>query len=53
MQDEFAIVTIMLDMGDCLKGRPSPYPLWEAIEEARFWMRLKSHHSAPLHVEGL
>ena len=45
LQDEFAIATILLDMGDCLKGGTSPYPLWEAIEDARFWMRLKSHHS--------
>lgn len=53
MQDEFAIATILLDMGDYLKGGPSPYPLWEAIEDARFWMRMESRHSAPMHMEDL
>ena len=40
-QDEFAIATILLDMGEYLNGGPSPYPLWEAIEDARFLMRLR------------
>ena len=39
--DEYAIATILLDMGDYLAGGPSPYPLWEAIEDARFWLRLE------------
>ena len=40
LQDEFAIATLLLDMKEYLKGGPSPYPLREAIEDARFWMRL-------------
>ena len=41
LQDEYAIATILLDMGDCLRGGESPYPLWEAVEDARFWLRLQ------------
>ena len=40
-QDEFAIATLLLDMEEYLNGGPSPYPLWEAIEDARFWLRLQ------------
>ena len=41
LQDEYAIATILLDMGEYLSGGPSPYPLWEAIEDARFWLRIQ------------
>ena len=41
LQDEYAIATILLDMEDYLRGGESPYPLWEAIEDARFWLRLQ------------
>ena len=41
LQDEYAIATILLDMGEYLTGGPSPYPLWEAVEDARFWLRLR------------
>ena len=41
LQDEYAIATILLDMGDYLRGGESPYPLWEAVEDARFWLRLR------------
>jgi len=41
LQDEYAIATILLDMADCLRGGESPYPLWEAIADARFWLRLQ------------
>ena len=41
LQDEYAIATILLDMGEYLSGGPSPYPLWEAVEDARFWLRLQ------------
>ena len=41
LQDEFAIATLLLDMTEYLKGGPSPYPLWEAIEDARFWLKLE------------
>ena len=43
LQDEFAIATLLLDMGEYLKGSPSPYPLWEAIEDARFWLKLEQN----------
>ena len=42
LQDEYAIATILLDMEDYLRGGPSPYPLWEAVEDARFWLRLNA-----------
>ena len=41
VQDEFAIASILLDMGDYLDGGESPYPLAEAIADARFWLRLQ------------
>ncbi len=41
LQDEYAIATILLDMEDYLRGGESPYPLWEAIEDARYWLRLE------------
>ncbi len=41
VQDEFAIASFLLDMGDYLHGGECPYPLWEALEDARFWMRLQ------------
>ena len=41
LQDEYAIATLLLDMGEYLAGGPSPYPLWEAVEDARFWLRLQ------------
>lgn len=41
LQDEYAIATILLDMEEYLSGGPSPYPLWEAAEDARFWLRLQ------------
>ena len=41
LQDEYAIATILLDMADTLRGGESPYPLWEAVEDARFWLRLR------------
>jgi len=47
LQDEYAIATILLDMGEYLGGGPSPYPLWEAIEDARFWLRLRQAVEAP------
>lgn len=41
VQDEFAIATLLLDMADYLNGGESPYPLWEAIEDTRFWLELE------------
>ncbi len=40
VQDEYAIATILLDMGDYLAGGASPYPLEEALEDAWFWLQL-------------
>ena len=40
-QDEFAIATILLDMGEYLAGGDPPYPLWEAVEDVRFWLKLQ------------
>lgn len=41
VQDEFAIATMLLDMGACCKGGPSPYPLREALEDAYFWLQME------------
>ncbi len=48
LQDEYAIATILLDMGEYLSGGPSPYPLWEAVEDARFWLRIQEAVALPL-----
>ena len=47
VQDEFAIATILLDMQDYLDGKESPYPLWEALDDAYFSLKLKEAVSAP------
>lgn len=47
LQDEFAIASLLLDMEACLKGSPSPYPLWEAIADARFYLRLEQSLAEP------
>ena len=36
--DEYAIGTFLLDMRDYLDGGPEPYPLWEALDDAAFWL---------------
>ena len=41
VQDEFAIASILLDMGAYLRGGPAPYPLWEALDDAYFWLLLE------------
>ena len=41
VQDEFAIATMLLDMGDYVRGGEPPYPLWEALDDARFWLELQ------------
>ena len=40
-QDEFAIATILLDMGEYIAGGPSPYPLWEALDDGMFWIMVQ------------
>lgn len=39
-QDEFAIASMLLDMGPYLAGGPTPYPLGEALDDAYFWLLL-------------
>ena len=41
VQDEFAIATLLLDMGAHVRGAASPYPLAEAVADARFWLALQ------------
>ncbi len=41
VQDEFAIGTMLLDMGAYLAGGPNPYPPEEALTDAEFWLRLE------------
>ncbi len=36
--DEYAIATMLLDMGDYLNGGPPPCPLWESLDDAVFWL---------------
>ena len=38
VQDEFAIASMLLDMGEYLSGGPSPYPIQNAMDDALFWM---------------
>lgn len=38
VQDEFAIASILLDMGEYISGGPSPYPVHQALEDALFWV---------------
>ena len=41
VQDEFAIGSLLLDMREYIDGGASPYPLEEAIDDARFWLQLQ------------
>ncbi len=41
VQDEYAIASILLDMGKYLSGGASPYPLEDALEDAYFWLLLQ------------
>lgn len=47
VQDEYAIASILLDMGDYLSGGPSPYPLEESMEDAWFWLLLNEAAQNP------
>ena len=46
-QDEYAIASILLDMEDYMAGGPSPYPLWEALDDAYFSILLKKAVETP------
>ena len=41
LQDEFAVATMLLDMGEYLAGGDAPYPLQEAAGDVRFWLKLR------------
>ena len=41
-QDEFAIASMLLDMGEYLAGGAEPYPLKDALEDACFCILLKT-----------
>ncbi len=36
--DEYAIATMLLDMGEWLNGGAPPCPLWESLDDAVFWL---------------
>lgn len=46
-QDEYAIATMLLDMGIYLHGGPEPYPLREALDDAYFWLLAQQAAAAP------
>lgn len=47
IQDEFAMASILLDMGEYLSGGPSPYPLEEALWDACFWLQMEEAVAHP------
>ncbi len=46
-QDEFAVASILLDMGKYIAGGEPPYPLSEALEDAYFAIKLKEALLSP------
>ena len=47
VQDEFAIASLLLDMGAYLNGGPSPYPVEDALEDAYFWLLVQEAAAHP------
>jgi len=47
VQDEFAIASLLLDVGGMLAGASSPYPLAEALEDALFWLKMEEAVAHP------
>ena len=47
VQDEFAIASLLLDMGEYCAGGPSPYPLEEALEDAYTWLKMEEAVRCP------
>ena len=47
VQDEFAIATMLMDMGAYVAGGPAPYPLQAALEDAYFWLLLGKAEAHP------
>ncbi len=46
-EDEYAIATMLLDMKDYIAGGETPYPLWEALEDALFSILLEEAVKKP------
>ena len=46
--DEYAIATFLLDMKDYLEGGQEPYPLWEALDDAHFWLLSENLGDTPV-----
>lgn len=38
VQDEYAIASILLDMGQYISGGPAPYSVQQALDDALFWI---------------
>ena len=47
VQDEFAIASLLLDMGDYSGGGENPYPLAEALEDACMWLKMEEAVTRP------
>ena len=47
VQDEFAIATMLMDMGDWSRGGEAPYPLEEALEDALMWLMMNKAAENP------
>ncbi|MCR5293839.1 MAG: gfo/Idh/MocA family oxidoreductase [Lachnospiraceae bacterium] len=46
-QDEFAIASMLLDMGEFIAGGPAPYPLISAAEDTLFWLKAREALASP------
>lgn len=49
-QDEYAIASMMLDMGEYLERGREVYPLAEALEDAYTWILMKEAEENPGHM---
>jgi len=49
-QDEYAIASMMFDMGRYLEGGEEVYPLAEALEDAYTWLLMKKAEKDPGHM---
>ena len=45
--DEFAIASMLYDMGDYLSGDQPPYPLADALDDAAFWLDVEQAVTTP------
>ena len=46
-QDEFAVSSMLLDMGEYLRGGPEPYDFKDALRDAYFWALIKEAERSP------